>query len=68
MEIPDAGELLAYLTAFWCFLLWPAFRRLKIAQFRDAGATRRGLMLLDGVFAIAFGLLPLAAVWWVFAP
>lgn len=68
MDILDVGELLAYITAFWCFLFWPAFRRRQIAEFRDAGAVRRGFMLLDGAIAAVCGLLPLIFAWWTFAP
>jgi hypothetical protein len=68
MEIPDVGELLGYFAAFWCFLFWSAFRRQQIAGFRDAGAVRRGFMLLEGAVAVFCGLLPLMFAWWAFAP
>jgi hypothetical protein len=68
MDLVDAGELLAYFTAFWCFLFWPAFRRRRIAEFLGAGAVRRGFMLLEGVIATFCGLLPLMLARWAFAP
>lgn len=68
MDLADAGELLAYFTVFWCFLLWPAFRRHQLAEFRAAGVVARGIMLVDAVFSVGVGLLPLMYAWWAFAP
>ncbi|HEX8208769.1 MAG TPA: hypothetical protein VF584_01185 [Longimicrobium sp.] len=68
MDILEVGEILGYCAAFWCFLFSPAFRRQRITKFRDAGAVRRGFMLLDGAAAVFCGLLPLMFAWWAFAP
>ena len=55
-------ELLAYLGAFWLFLLSAEFRGRWIGDFRDAGAVGRGFMLLEGAVAAFCGLSPFTAL------
>jgi hypothetical protein len=68
MDIFEVGELLGYCAAFWGFLFLPAYRRERITTLRDAGAVRRGIMMLEGARAVFCGLLPLMFAWWAFAP
>lgn len=64
MELAGVAEFIGDFLAFWAWVFSPGARRALWKQFRDAGWLSRLALTLEGLVAVACGLLPLGVTWY----